>query len=77
MKEGSSLRRIIHEECCVTSLEMKPPTCFHFLVEAGYVSDWRSDSIHIEASRNPVRRTKDAKDLLPREKQKASKHLDT
>ena len=59
----------------MTCLKMKPPNCFHFLVEAGHRSGWRRDSVHIEAYRNPVRRGKDATDLLPREKQKAPKHV--
>ena len=59
----------------MTCLKMKPPNCFHFLEEAGYLSGWSRDIVHIEASRNPVSCGKDAKDLLPREKQKASKHV--
>lgn len=75
IKEGP--RRIVHQGCCVTSLEMKRPTRVHFLVEADHLSDWRSVRVHIEVPRNPVRHGRDPKDLLPREKQKASKHVNT
>lgn len=77
MKEGSSPRHIIHEGCCVTSLKDQVTNLFSFLVEAGHRSDWRSDSIHLEASRNPFGCGRDTKDLLPRGKQKGSKHVNS
>ena len=50
---------------------------FSSLGRGGHLSAWRRDSVHIEESRNSVRHGRAAEDLLPREEQKASKHVDT